>query len=99
MSRDDSTCTERERWPSPPRSDAPDEEITSYLEHLENCPYHASLEREETEAVQRDYQLARSIAKDDLPLSPESKTEVLDNFERYLDFREGGETVKEVLLR
>ena len=100
MSNNDLTCTEPKHWPSPPQSDASDEEITTYLDHLDHCPYHSSLEQVKTQAVKQTFALARSMTSDDkLPLSTESRTKVLDNFERYLDFRESGQKVKEIILR
>lgn len=45
-------CTEPERWATVPGADAAEEEVASYLAHVEVCPFHAAVERRE-EALMR----------------------------------------------
>jgi len=86
----DPRCTQPERWTTIPDFEAADEEILRYLEHVESCPFHSRLENSEMHIVQQDFQTARLVAPQrELPLSSSDKDEMLDEFERYLNTREG----------
>lgn len=86
----DPRCTQPERWTTIPDFEAADEEILRYLEHVESCPLHSKLENSEMQIVQQDFQTARLAAPlRELPLSNSDKDEMLDEFERYLNTREG----------
>ncbi|HEX8149987.1 MAG TPA: hypothetical protein VF591_22585 [Pyrinomonadaceae bacterium] len=52
-------CTEPERWPRAPGADAPEEEVESYLAHVNVCPLHAAAERREEELLRGMASLAR----------------------------------------
>jgi len=41
------TCTEPGRWARTPGADAAEEEVALYLAHVEECPFHAAVERRE----------------------------------------------------
>lgn len=78
-------CTEPERWTIVPDSEAADDEIVAYLDHVERCPFHSTLENRELELVKKDFQTARELAPDrQLPLSLAAQNKVLDEFEQYL---------------
>lgn len=46
MTTHDTNCTAPGRWPHPPRVDAPGAEVLAYLDHLEECSHHSTLEAE-----------------------------------------------------
>jgi hypothetical protein len=78
-------CTEPERWTIVPDSEAADDEIVAYLDHVERCPFHSTLENRELQFVKKDFQTARELAPDrQLPLSLAAQNKVLDEFEQYL---------------
>lgn len=66
MSPVDTSCTAPQRWPAPPRADAPDTEVLDYLRHVETCPYHRAYER------RRDLPLDVLLTEacQDLPVGP-----------------------------
>jgi hypothetical protein len=85
----DLRCTQPERWTIVPGFEAPDDEILSYLEHVEGCPFHSLLEDGEMQVVKQDFQTARDVAPDrKLPLSANANDEMLREFENYLNTRE-----------
>ena len=100
MRRTELKCTEPERWAAAPASDATDEVIEQYLAHVDYCPFHAALEQKETEAVQRTIEAARSLSESGrLPLSGAEELSLVDNLERYIDFKRDEKRIRTILLR
>src|SRR5207245_5293142 len=82
-------CTEPERWTSVPDSKAADEEILTYLDHVERCPFHSTLENRELKVVKEDFRTARELAPDrQLPLSAAAQDDLLNQFEKYVAARQ-----------
>jgi len=91
----DFKCTEPERWTTVPDFEAADDEILTYLEHVEHCPFHSMLENREMRIVKEDFQTARELAPDrQLPLSPAAQNKLLDEFEKYLNTRDDAARVQ-----
>ena len=44
-------CTQPELWANRPRSDASEEEVARYLDHLDQCAFHAAIENGEEDVV------------------------------------------------
>lgn len=51
-------CTEPERWTTAPGADAAEDEVASYLAHVEVCPLHAAFEQREEALVRGMVSLA-----------------------------------------
>ncbi|MET0646297.1 MAG: hypothetical protein ABW208_06720 [Pyrinomonadaceae bacterium] len=52
-------CTDPKRWATAPGADAAEEEVMSYLAHVEACPFHAAVEQHEEELARGVATLAR----------------------------------------
>ena len=97
--RDDLTCTDPEQWTLVPPSNAPNEVVDRYLAHVDNCPFHAALEQNETDDLQRIVEAARSLSPSgELPLTIDEESRVTENLERYIDFLNGKKKITTVRL-
>jgi hypothetical protein len=74
--------------------------VEKYLAHVEECPFHAALEHEETESIQQKIEVAQSLSGSrQLPLTREEGARVLDIIEHYIKVQRGEKKISAVLLR
>lgn len=94
------TCTEPRRWPALPGPDAADSEIEAFIEHTEECRFHAGLLRDEDELLRREVTCARSVHPEGkILLTPEDAALVERQRRRFLDWGEAPSSIKRLLVR
>jgi hypothetical protein len=93
-------CTEPETFAVVPDSEAPDELVERFLDHLSDCDFHAQLQRREENAILFALEAAQSVTDNgELPFSDDAEAQMLDLLDRFEAFRVSGERITALSLK